>query len=168
MPANLPTPAPIRDVDLTATLSKSMSFDDPLAVLQRVQKEIETVKGVMEVTDQKQYDWLELSKKTFEFASYARYWFAKGDVKTKTQILQLLGQNLKLYNKKVVVDHDNPFWMIEKAKAEVGTVQVSIEPTKMAGASDLNVYLQPAIPRLLRVWESDPACEIMSLTCTVH
>ena len=118
--------------------------------LETLKKEIETVKGSIQVTDQKQYDWIELSKKTFEFACYARYWFEKGDVKTKTQILQLLGQNLKLYNKEVLVDQGNPFWIIEKTKEEVQMLGVSVEPMEMTGVSDLLSYLQPVIPRLLR------------------
>lgn len=118
--------------------------------LEKLKNEIESVKGTMQTTDEKQYDWLELSRKTFEFACYARYWFQKGDVKTKTQILQLLGQNLKLHNKKVLVDKENLWWLIEKAKEETDLIGVSLEPTKMAGLSDINVYLDPAIPTLLR------------------
>ena len=136
--------------------------------LKQLKTEIEATKGLMQVADEKQYDWIELSKKTFEFACYARYWFTKGDVKTKSQILQMLGQNLRLHNKKVLIDEDNLWWIIEKAKKEAEALGVSLEPTKMAGLSDINVYLDPAIPTLLRSWESNPACKIMSLTCTVH
>jgi len=120
------------------------------AELETLKAEIEAVKGSMQDTDEKQYDWLELSRKTFEFACYARYWFEKGDVKTKSQILQLLGQNLKLHNKKVLVDEDNLWWLIEKTKEETDLLEISLEPTKMAGLSDINAYLDPAIPTLLR------------------
>lgn len=120
------------------------------AELDTLKNEIELVKGLIQQADQEQYDWIELSRKAFEFACYARYWFDKGDVRTKTQILQLLGQNLKLYNKKVLMNEENLWWLIEKGKQEAETVGVSLEPTKMAGASDILSYLQPAIPTLLR------------------
>ena len=118
--------------------------------LESLKDEIEMVKSNMQKVDQKQYDWLELSRKTFEFSCYARYWFHKGDVKTKTQILQLLGQNLKLYNKKVVVDEDNLWWMIEKGKKEMAELGIRVEPTKKAGQSGFNAIFDPAIPTLLR------------------
>jgi len=122
-------------------------YEDELKTLK---DQIKTVKDNIEIVDQKQYDWIELSRKTFEFACYARYWFHNGDVKTKTQILELLGSNLKLYNKKVRVNEDNLWWIIEKAKNEVKTLGVKLEPTKKTGLSDFNAYLDPAIPTLLR------------------
>lgn len=117
--------------------------------LEALKNEIETVKGAMEETDQKQYDWLELSRKTFEFACYARYWFHKGDIKTRTQILQLLGQNLKLYNKKVLVDEENLWWLVEKGKKEIAELDIRVEPTEKAGQSGLYAIFDPAIPSLL-------------------
>ncbi|MBT4124533.1 MAG: recombinase family protein [Candidatus Pacebacteria bacterium] len=118
--------------------------------LESLKAQIEGVKENMEVVDQKQYDWIELSRKTFEFACYSRYWFKHGDVKRKTQILQLLGTNLKLYNKKVLVDEDNLWWIIEKAKKEMEAIGISVEPTKKAGSSGLFTCFDPAIPILLR------------------
>lgn len=118
--------------------------------LQELNEAINSVKENINEVDTKQQDWLELSKKTFEFACYARHWFDNGDTKTKTQILSMLGQNLKLHDKKILIDKDNPFWIIEKAKKDVENLGLSLEPTKMAGLSDKLSYLEPAIPRLLR------------------
>ncbi|NCN82762.1 MAG: recombinase family protein [Candidatus Pacebacteria bacterium] len=122
-------------------------FEDEL---NKLKAQIETTKDSIKNTDEKQYDWIELSRKTFEFACYSRYWFRHGDIKTKTQILQLLGQNLKLYNKKVLVDEDNLWWLIEKAKKEVEILGVRVEPTKKASQSSFNALFDPAIPTLLR------------------
>jgi len=118
--------------------------------LESLKNQIKSVKDNIETVDQKQYDWIDLSRKTFEFACYARYWFHNGDVKTKTQILEMLGSNLKLYNKKVLVNEDNLWWIIEKAKKEVETLGITVEPTKKAGPIDFNAYLDPAIPTVLR------------------
>ncbi len=148
-----------------SSLEEKEIYEDELKTLK---DQIETVKNNIEIVDQKQYDWIDLSKKTFDFACYARYWFRNGDVKTKTQILEMLGSNLKLHNKEVLVNGDSLWWIIEKAKKEAKELGVWLEPTKKAGPVDFNAYLDPAIPTLLRDWESNPACEIMSLTCTVH
>lgn len=114
--------------------------------LKNLKDKIEGVKETIQAVDQKQYDWIDLSKKTFEFACYARYWFHNGDIRTRTQILQLLGSNLKLHNKKVLVNEDSLWWIIEKAKNDVKELEITIEPTKKAGLLDFNAYLDPAIP----------------------
>ena len=43
-------------------------------------------------------EWLDLTEKTFNFATYAKVWFEKGDYETKTEILGSLGQNFSLKN----------------------------------------------------------------------
>lgn len=130
-----------------STAEEKEIYEEELDLLKN---QIESVKDSMQVSDQKQYNWLELSRKTFEFACYARYWFHKGDIKTRTQILQLLGQNLKLYNKKVLVDQDNLWWLVEKGKKEVQKLDIRVEPTKKAGQSVFNELFDPAIPTMLR------------------
>lgn len=124
--------------------------------LKSLKAQIEIVKDNMQIVDQKQYDWIELSRKTFEFACYARYWFHQGDVKTKTQILQLLGQNLKLYNKKVLIDEDNLWWIIEKAKKEIAKLEVRVEPKGKADQPSFNALFDLAIPTLWTEGESNP------------
>lgn len=47
--------------------------------------------------------WVELSERTFNFACYASIWFEKGDYDTKRAILQALGTNLSLKDKKLNV-----------------------------------------------------------------
>ncbi len=130
-----------------STAEEKEIYEEELDLLKN---QIESVKDAMQVSDQEQYDWIELSRKTFEFACYSRYWFQKGDLKTRTQILQLLGQNLKLYNKEVLVDEDNLWWLVEKGKKEMAKLDIRLEPTKKAGQSVFNELFNPAIPTLLR------------------
>lgn len=58
--------------------------------------------------------WLDIAEKTFDFACHARQWFAKGAPEEKGQILQVLGSNLTLKDKKLSLDLKKPFLWIEK------------------------------------------------------
>ena len=80
--------------------------------------------------DERMNNWHELTEKTFNFVTYARYWFAKGDLKTKTQILGALGSNLTLYNQKLLVDGQKHFFIIENGKKELDLLTSKLEPDK--------------------------------------
>ena len=47
--------------------------------------------------------WLDLSEKTFDFARYARIWFAKGDLNTKRAIFACLGSHLIIKDKNLSI-----------------------------------------------------------------
>ena len=82
-------------------------------------------------TDTRINNWLELSEKTFNFACYARYWFEKGDIKAKTQILATLGSNLTIKGKKLCIGGQKPFYLIERGMDEVNEILEKFEPAKM-------------------------------------
>jgi hypothetical protein len=82
-------------------------------------------------TDKRIDKRLALSEKTFNFACYAKYWFEKGGLKAKTQILSTLGSNLTIKDKKLCVDGQKPFYLIEKGMEEVKMVNEKFEPVKM-------------------------------------
>lgn len=56
--------------------------------------------------------WLELSERTFNFARYARIWFAQGDLDTKRAIFACLGSHLILKDQKVAINMRKPFKFI--------------------------------------------------------
>ena len=74
-----------------------------------------------------------MSEKTFNFACYARYWFTKGDAKLKTQILGTLGKNLLLTDRRIVIDKEKPFFLIEKGMKDIKDLVTSLEPQKEIG-----------------------------------
>lgn len=74
------------------------------------------VKDKLENTDKRANKWLELSEKTFHFATYARYWFVNGTNEQKRGILQTLGSNLTLNDQKVLINLDEPFMILKKFK----------------------------------------------------
>ena len=58
--------------------------------------------------------WLELTEKTFVFACYAKVWFEKGSLQDKKEILQTIGSNLILKDKKLRIELKKPFLIIEE------------------------------------------------------
>lgn len=74
--------------------------------------------------------WLNLAEKTFDFACNARYWFETGDADAKTQILQALGSNLILKDKKLSIDLKKPFYAIEKVSSAFPAIKAKLEPKK--------------------------------------
>ena len=56
---------------------------------------------------------LKLSEQTFEFACTVQERFAKGDPKTKKEILTTIGSNLILKDKKLLIEARKPFFILE-------------------------------------------------------
>jgi site-specific DNA recombinase len=71
---------------------------------------------------------LRLSEKTFEFACTAQARFAKGDAKTKKEMLATFGSNLTLKDKKLCIEAKEPFFILEKSMSDEKPENGPIEP----------------------------------------
>ncbi len=91
--------------------------------------ELESFDRQLKGVDKERNKYHELSIKTFNFACYARHWFANGSVQDKTEILGTLGSNLILKDKKLLIQGQNPFFLIEKGKKEALEVAQKFEPS---------------------------------------
>ena len=90
--------------------------------------------------------WLKLSEQTFEFACVARERFAQGDAKTKKAILDAVGSNLILKDKKLLIEATKPFFLLEKTLAGDEDEIEPIEPeiTRLAqGPKGTNASSSP-------------------------
>ena len=106
--------------------------------------------------DEEKNRWIELTEKTFDFACYARYWFAKGDAKAKTEILHTLGENLTLKDGKLWINRANQFFIIEKGKREVEEIVSKLEPEKLIDLKDNLLSLKSVSNTWRRRWDSNP------------
>ena len=79
--------------------------------------------------------WLKLSEKTLEFACAVRERFAKGDAKTKKEILSTVGSNLILKDKILSVEAKKPFFFIENSHQG--------EKSEIAEIEQENIYAAP-------------------------
>ncbi|MEI7729358.1 MAG: recombinase family protein [Verrucomicrobiota bacterium] len=71
---------------------------------------------------------LKLTEKFFEFACIAQTCFAKGDTMTKKVILDAIGSNLVLKDKKLIIEAKKPFFILEKSNFGEALEIESIEP----------------------------------------
>lgn len=65
-------------------------------------------------TERRAGKWLEFSEKAFIFATRARIWFEKGNLKQKRQILQTIGSNFILKDGKLRIQVQKPFRVISR------------------------------------------------------
>ena len=70
-----------------------LSDDEYIDERNRLQGEITHLKGRINETEARAEKWLELTEKTFDFATYARKAFLMGDTHTKREIVMALGSN---------------------------------------------------------------------------
>ena len=89
---------------------------------------------------------LKLSEQTFEFACAVQERFAKGDPKTKKEILTTMGSNLTLKDKKLLIEARKPFFILGNALSPEKPVILPIEPKKTQAAQWQNIpslFLSP-------------------------
>lgn len=79
-------------------------------------REQNTLKEKLDDTEHRAKGWLELSERTFEFCRYARYWFNNGSLEQKRMILQTVGSNFILKDKKLYFEPVKPFVYLENSK----------------------------------------------------
>lgn len=75
-------------------------------------KEKESLKLKLQKEDQPR-GWLELSKDCFLFANRAKFWFSQGNSEEKRLILNSMGSNFSLKDKKLNIELLKPFSIIE-------------------------------------------------------
>ena len=101
-------------------------------------------------------DWLSLCERAFDFAVYARCWFAEGDEEAKKVILSSFGSNLTLLDKKVRINLENPLLVaVEKTVKEIPEASPNfeaLEPENERRFKGQNLCFEEKIPSLLRSW----------------
>jgi DNA invertase Pin-like site-specific DNA recombinase len=63
--------------------------------------------------------WLDLTERTFNFAKYARYYFANGDREARREIFSSLGSYLYLSDQKISIELHYPFKIIMQNKEQI-------------------------------------------------
>ena len=100
--------------------------------MKELQQKKRDLKNRLDGVDARIDNWREQVERTFNFACYARYWFANGDIQTQKDIMMGLGSNLKLFNKIVRIKVQKPLHHIEETKKEVDRINPMFEPNKNA------------------------------------
>ena len=92
-------------------------------------KERTQIEAAMRAVGERVDEWLELTEKTFEFATYARHWFEKGDYEQKSHILQALGQNFALFDGKLTIHLQEPLLTIKNGMETESLRNARLEPS---------------------------------------
>ena len=103
---------------------------------------------------QRQDKWLKLAERAFNFARYARFWFAEGDLQQKREILATLGSNLILKDKKLTLHAAKPFFILQKGLASIPEAKAGFEPNKNRMNKGKTGSLDPINPRWQGVVDS--------------
>ena len=112
-------------------------------------KERAHLKEKFEDTEHRVDSWLALSEKAFTFANRAKYWFENGSLEDKKMILEALGSNLFLKDKKLFIQAKKPFLIIEKGLQEMKLQNIRLEPLEIglnkAQTGDIYAYTKPLL-----------------------
>lgn len=100
-----------------------MTQEDLARAKAKLMKDKTSLEMQRKLTGEEKNNWIELSIKTFNFARYARIWFANGDLEAKKAIFSCLGSDFVLKDQKVLITLREPFKQIfdnlKVAEAEI-------------------------------------------------
>lgn len=95
-----------------------------------LQSKISRLKERLRETEARAERWLELTEKTFNFATYARKAFMLGDLQTRKEILMTLGQNPTIKDLKLSIQANEWLQPIQKGYPALEKEYLRLEPSK--------------------------------------
>jgi len=111
-------------------------------------KEKAALENILNGAEHRMEQPLKLSEQVFEFACIVQERFAKGDPKTKKEILTTVGSNLTLKDKKLLIEARKPFVILGNTLSPAMPVISPIEPEKTEVAQWQNVPSSVVSPYL--------------------
>ena len=108
-------------------------IDDETFIKQRndLQNKISRLKKELRETESRAEHWLELTEKTFNFATYARKAFLTGGLELKKEILMTLGENVIIKDKKLHIEPNEWLQPIRNDYPALEKEYLGLEPLKM-------------------------------------
>ena len=117
----------------TQNSDNSLLSDEEFKIQKQILlKEKSTLEEKLNDTGDRITKWLEFSEKTFDFATYAKYRFAKGTPEEKRKIFAGLGSNLILKDRIIAVKLEKPLEYMQELKIEEDKNWLMLEPAKKA------------------------------------
>lgn len=92
--------------------------------------QIAKLKQNLRETETRTETWLELTEKTFDFATYAQKAFATGDLQTKKEIFAALGSNFLLKDGKLTIQANEWLQPIANSYSALESEYLRLEPFK--------------------------------------
>ena len=120
-----------------------------------LQGKIKRLQDKLKTTEAGTEKWLELTEKTFNFATYARKSFLLGGLELKKEILMALGQNPIIKNKKLTIQANEWFVPIENGYPALKREYLRLEPIKIGENKAKTEALTSVRARWLRGLDSN-------------
>lgn len=112
-------------------LSNLISEEDFKIKKEYIETDKKTLKKLVDNSDNRQGEWVEIMEKAMDFAQNARERFATTtDPRVKKEIVFNLGSNFVLYDRIITLDIDSPLKLVEKIAPEVKKVNKRLELRK--------------------------------------
>ena len=129
---------------LTDSLSRGIvDEDDYIRQRDSLKLQLTNTDGNLRQTEKRAEDWLELTERAFDFATYARVRFAETkDSKVKRDILQTLGVNFLLTDNKLTLTPKPWLVTIEKDYPALEKAYLRVRTDKKATAKELAIALE--------------------------
>ncbi len=106
-------------------------------------REKERIQAELRASESGVDEWLELTEQTFNFATYAKYWFDEGDYEKKKEILCALGQNLYLEDGKLSIELQQPYLIMKQGfEKNAALEKARLEPASISLNNRKNSRLQ--------------------------
>ena len=113
-------------------------------------------KKIIDNADERIAEWIDKSKKAFDFAHEAQKKFEKGGLATKNEILNNLGVNIIIKDLQVSLEIDKPLLIIKKARPKFDEAMKSLEPLKAHTSKEEMKVLLSKNPIMGGRWDSNP------------
>lgn len=110
-----------------------MRKEDALAERMHLEADLESIGGPKSSNSEQQREWLESAGEAFDYACHARFWLKEGTREQKRAIVEALGSNLILKNKKLSVCLQYPLPEIKKMLVTAPELNQSFELPKAPG-----------------------------------
>ena len=125
----------------------------------RLLKQKAALESNISVQNREIEEWLELSERTFNFARYARVWFARGDMNTKRAIFACLGSHLIIKDQKVAITlrpvFKTIFETLPKVESEISQIRTYPQLAFSPQNKDKTAIDRQLVSNLRRVQDSN-------------
>ena len=115
--------------------------DEYIEQSNRLKKERMTIDDQLRNTESRSDEWMELTEKAFDFATYARIRFQNGDLMTKRDILMTLGGNLTLKDNKLSITPNEWLIPIAEGYSELEQSYLKVRTNQKATSQDRKMAL---------------------------
>lgn len=111
-------------------ISKKIPEDVYSKKLVEYENDKQKYKKMLDNTDKRVNEWVDKATDLLNFTKNAREAFENGDYRKKNEIIQYLGSNLKIIDKKVSIEIQYPILLVNEIKTELNPIMKQFEPLK--------------------------------------